>query len=480
MRGARPPVAQTVNWSEELQKLDRGAYRAAVVKFASDRVDDDPAHRVWRAEVLCYLDRLEDARAELEAAPIPPELAARAALVEAETLLWEGAPDACEEAALEVAAAVDVADADRARAVALIARADVRRGEYARAVGRIRDARHGVIMAGLAHVAAILDNGEGYARTKAGRDETAIEYLDRAVAAFERMRDPRWTAIALSTRGIWYDDRGRLAEAGADYEQSLRLAGKHGFAREAAIARHNLALTYMSGGDLERAVAVFEEIRDETRGSGNGFAEAHALVSLAFAYLLQGRRREAGRAASSAAELAEISSAALMRAEAEIMLAYLDARDGQASAIARLRHLAATAPTSAQSYRATLYLADAIADLDPDEGADLYRRAQQLADADERSTFAGLAPYVERRLAARPVRVADTGVFVVDVRGRNFPDRRAAHAALDRFLIAAALEAADTQERAGLLLGEAKGNFSRLIKRYGAALAALLAALPPC
>jgi tetratricopeptide (TPR) repeat protein len=471
MRGARPPVAQTVNWSEELRKLDAGAYRAAVVKFASDRVDDDPAHRVWRAEVLCYLDRLEDARAELEAAPIPPELAARAALVEAETLLWEGAPDACERRARDVAEAVNATDADLARALAMIARASVRRGEYAVAVGRIAIARPLVRAVGLEHLAAVLDNAEGYARSKTARDETIGEVFERAVAAFRQMRDPRWEAITRTTCGGWLDEMGRTSEAIAELEGALAIASRNGFEREAIWARHNLAQVHLAMGDLDGATEVLAALMDETRAARHGTTEAHGLVSLAFAYLLQGRRLEAARAAGSASAVAEMAGAEMARVEAEILAAYLRAREGERDGIADLRRFRVAAPAAAQCYRATLYLVDVLAPEDPAEAMELWREAEAMAEAGERSTFAGLRPYVERRLRAYPVRVDERGRFVVDLAGRNFPLRRAAHDALDRYLIAAALRSSETHLGAARLLGETKGNFSKLVRRYAPALA---------
>lgn len=466
MRDHKPPVSRDARWSVALAELDRGAFRMAVARLQQDTPDDDAAHRIWRAATLVWLDRLAAARAELEAVLVPRDLWGRAAIVEAECALWEGAPDEAERLAREVAAAVDVTPDDLVRALVMIARTSVRRGEYARAVGRIQVARPLLAEVRLEHLAAVLDNAEGYARAKLGPDDGAGEVLDRAVVAFRRMRDPRWLSIALSTRGGWHDDAGRSAAAARDFAEARRLAEEHGFVREAAWARHNLVQSYLAAGDLDRASDVLSDLMDETRAAEYGANEAAALVSLAFAYVLQGRRQEAARAAGSAAAVAEMAGERHLLADAETIVAYLRARDGEAEGLARLRHYRACAATAAQRHRAALYLADALAPVNPCEAAALWDEAER-DEADEANTFAGLTPYVERRLKAYPVRVTEPGLFVVDVRGHNFPARQSTHDALDHFLVKAALAAADTQIGAARLLGEAKGNFNKLVRRYG-------------
>jgi tetratricopeptide (TPR) repeat protein len=466
MRGARPPVAQTVNWSEELQKLDRGAYRAAVVKFASDRVDDDPAHRVWRAEVLCYLDRLEEAREEL-AVEIAPPLEARALLVEAECALWDSATESAERYAHEVLAR-RTGEGERARAMAMLARAAVRRGEYAEALERIREARPAVEAAGLRHLGAVLWNAEGYARAKTGHDETLGDLFARAIATFRVLGDRRWEAIARSTCGMWLDETGRAVDAEREQTAALRIAGREGFKREATLARHNLIVLYMAAGRMAEAEGRLDEVLVAVRARADGQAEAHGLVSLAFALAMQGQTARARSAADAGALVAESIGARSMLIEARLLAAWLAAREGSAEAIAALeRGRAGTGEeTAAQRYRATLYLADAVAAAKPDLTTALLAEAARAPEADERSTFAMLAEYVRHRAGARPVKQTADGELVFSTR-YGFPVFTEAVANLERYLVNAAMIAADGMQRdAAKLLAMSTSNLNKKIKRH--------------
>ena len=465
MREDHTPVGSPVDWTRELTRLDAGEYAAAVARLRQDAPDDTPEHRLWRAEVLLHEDRLDDARAELAAVvEWPASIRARAALVEAECDLWDSATVHAEETARAVAMAGDCSRTEYARAVAMLARAAVRRGDYREARERLAEAVPIVSRAGLDHMVAVMANAEGFCRMRLGRDEAAGAGFEFAIGEFRRMRDTRWEAIARSTYGVWLDEVDRTDEAIAQQTEALRLAGKHGYEREAITARHNLAQIYLAAGRVTEAVEMLEVLGSEERSGRYGSVEAHGLCALALASVLQGNTAEVLRVAESALFVAETVGETQMAYEAKMMRAWARAREGDSLSLATLRLMRADqTATTDQLARLALYLADVVAADRPDEADALYREAAERARGDR--TTENLAALVGRRLRAHPVHVAEPGQLVIDVRRRGFPSRRAAHEALDRFLVAEALRVSALQIDAARLLGETKGNFSKLCAR---------------
>jgi hypothetical protein len=78
-----------------LQALDHGAYRDAIARYEASAPSDDPVETLWRAEVALYLDRLDDARAELDRleGPMDRDLENRAQTLRAELAFWDKALD---------------------------------------------------------------------------------------------------------------------------------------------------------------------------------------------------------------------------------------------------------------------------------------------------------------------------------------------------------------------------------------------------
>ena len=56
-----------------LSALDHGAYKEAIRRYEDSEPSTDAVESVWRAEVAMYLNRLDDARAELARVPVALE-----------------------------------------------------------------------------------------------------------------------------------------------------------------------------------------------------------------------------------------------------------------------------------------------------------------------------------------------------------------------------------------------------------------------
>src|SRR5215470_3957608 len=115
------PVSVSHDALRALGRLDRGEYREAIARLAAAPVDaDDPASLLWRAEVLLYLDRIDDvaALADAIAAPLEGRLAEdsplgacarRRSLLTAEVAYFRGEYDRATDIAEAVAKAAETA-----------------------------------------------------------------------------------------------------------------------------------------------------------------------------------------------------------------------------------------------------------------------------------------------------------------------------------------------------------------------------------
>ena len=92
-----------------------------------------------------------------------------------------------------------------------------------------------------------------------GRFRDAHEDLSRALPYLRRAGDTVWEARSLTWRGEAFLALGLPGRARADFARAEELFATSGQDLEYAIARHNLGLVALSGGDLPGALAYFDE-----------------------------------------------------------------------------------------------------------------------------------------------------------------------------------------------------------------------------
>ncbi|MGI5504217.1 CHAT domain-containing protein [Lentzea sp. CA-135723] len=128
----------------------------------------------------------------------------------------------------------------------------------------------------------------------------AIAELTAVIRELRRYGDQRWLANALVGRGIARCHALKLGEAEADFgsaEVALRAVGEHG---RAAMCLHNKGFAAMLGGDVPRALRLYEEA---ARSGLDSASKPEALVDRAEALLAAGLTTEARRVLAPAMEL---------------------------------------------------------------------------------------------------------------------------------------------------------------------------------
>lgn len=103
---------------------------------------------------------------------------------------------------------------------------------------------------------------------RAGRVADAVETWDRVVKALSAADLPVLAAKARHNRGLVHAYRGELAEAEADLVAAGQSYMAEGEAIRAAEVLHNLGFVALRGGDLPRALRLFDEAQSRLRQLG--------------------------------------------------------------------------------------------------------------------------------------------------------------------------------------------------------------------
>jgi tetratricopeptide (TPR) repeat protein len=150
-------------------------------------------------------------------------------------------------------------DALRATALARAARVAQRRGQLARAKGRIREAQAAAGASGDLRAGAIVRRVQASIEIWEGRLDLAESQLSEALRLSGRAADPVGAAEALEILGVAAGVRrdGRLAEEA--YSRSIDLLTEEGRKDESFASMTYLAGTLMSRGELDRARVLLLE-----------------------------------------------------------------------------------------------------------------------------------------------------------------------------------------------------------------------------
>jgi predicted ATPase/DNA-binding SARP family transcriptional activator len=119
-------------------------------------------------------------------------------------------------------------------------------------------------MAALAMARALFAENEG-------RMQDSREDIDRALVGFERIGDRWGQSSILASRGNLRAMDGDTAGGVADYERALALAGELGSADDETMVRVRMAGLLMRAGELDRAEALIDQVRDQIQGPTPGF-----------------------------------------------------------------------------------------------------------------------------------------------------------------------------------------------------------------
>jgi ATP/maltotriose-dependent transcriptional regulator MalT len=201
-----------------LGALDHGAYRDAIARYESSEPTGDAVDTIWRAEVAVYLGRLDDARVELDRLPATTDrdLANRVQILRAEIAFWDKRLDEARDLVAPVIQSTwEVGDHQgHLRSTLLRARTELRRGNSAEALERLKEPRRLATVLGNDFYAGIIAHCRAFALYNLGDYKSAGHAFAEALRLLKSSEGLRWEMTCRTLHA------GFLAEIGR-YEDSL-------------------------------------------------------------------------------------------------------------------------------------------------------------------------------------------------------------------------------------------------------------------
>lgn len=456
-------------WRAKLEALDHGHHAAEVSDLDSYVPDSDVASQLWRAELLIYAGRLDEAERGLQSlkTTFEPDLEARKQLLGGEILLWRGFHDPAAAVATTVLSDAGAGAVAHARARVLEVRAATRRGDFAFVTESAPAACEAAEGTGQKQQAVIARICRAFSLTRTTEIRRASRAWSEAIAAATAIADPRWEATARLGYGLLLADFGQFDAADEQYEAALRLTEGLGYGNEFFWALCNRANLHISTGSPARAASLLEPLYREARLSGEGPAELACLSTLTLAVALESKFEQVHEIALAAVRLAEMLGIKDALLTSRMFSEWATARRGSPGreALAALLDEVNEAGLPQQQYIGRLLLADALVALRPDRAWALWNEAQTLPDADTGDAYTQLSPFVLRRLELAPIRIGAGGEFIVDP-SRGWPPFFEARALFELWFAERSMEEANgTKAEAARLIGLNRSQFHDLWQR---------------
>jgi tetratricopeptide (TPR) repeat protein len=460
---------------ESLRALDYGRYAEALERLNAGEVPGrGDESTLWRAEVLLYLDRLEEAAEALgglgEGGEEPGTVAeCRARLVRAEIAYFENRLDEAEEHARAVLSA-DAAREEPSlfgRAWYDLGRIARKRSEFMIALEHLLVARQYAKLAENDFLEGVIAYNRAYSWYElsdfAATDSCYVEALER----LSRSENLRYRAIVQNAYAGYLSDLDRHDEALALASDAERTSADLGIVSDMLWAGNNTARTLIRLGRYREARERMMGLLEWERATRHSSAEIVLLQQLAIAECALGLYEESVRSAGAAAHLATLSGNPSNVLDAELLGARARSLAGHPSAPAELRALRDRADQGGfehQRVEARIYLAESLVTTAPVEAAALCEETREFPLVAANSRFRSELERVERLVTTAPIRVEPEGIFQVDVR-TQWPSLKSAREALERFLITKAVESTGGNlAAAGRLIGETRFQMHYLWK----------------
>lgn len=460
--------------AEALRELDHGGYRRAVERpDGRGIVGRQPGAELWRAEVLLYLDRLEEAAAMVDRVrALPPGGAdwIRASLINAEIAHEQGEIDTAEELLQEALTSREIHDHP-----SLLARARLRMARIAHLRQQPMLSLEGLLVArqlaqqtGNAYVEGQIASGRAACWFALGKEAETETCHQEAIELLSRAEGLRRHAAAKLEYAAFLSEIGRHDEALSLATAAERTASEIGIQRDLVRAVECAARALVGLGRYAEAVERTGMVLDRPQTSRRPGAEIPALKIRAEAAFALGHFDLASSAAETARARAEASGDEGDVFDARLLAARARAKAREQSAVAELRSLKGEADASGSERRrleSRLYLAEALTGVSPLEAEVLCAEAKAFALASADRHLRAELGRVERLVETAPLRQEGEGIFTVDVRSQ-WPSLKSAREALERFLITKAVdECGGNLAAAGRLLGESRFQMHYLWKQ---------------
>lgn len=431
-----------------LRALDRGAYREAILRYENSSPSDDPIETIWRAEVALYLERLDDARAELHrlATPLNRNLANRVANIRAELAFYNWALDEAREIVTPVVDWTREAGDDEGylRASIMLGRIELRRDNAKAALEKLEQPRRLATALGNDYRLGFISHCRALAFYLLGDYKHAGPAMAEAMRLLGQSENGRWEATARNLYGSLLKDLEQFEEALAEFEHAERISLELGIISEALFCRNNAASVLHLMGRYEEVIERITDTLKWERETQFIFAELFTTMILAQAHFELGNYDESERAADELALAAEIAKVPVRVLDGKMMGYRVRARRGDKSAVDALKALVLETSAYGEYLQAEvrLYLAEALCSTDPVAAASYCSDATRLAATEESAYLRGLLRRIERTLSEGPIRIGPHGELIIDTR-LTWPEYDAAIDAVKRHLILGAVEKSD-------------------------------------
>ena len=452
-----------------LEALDNGAYRDAIPRYESTPATADPVDTLWRAEVALYLDRLEDATAELLRLPasLDRDLANRAETIRAEIAFWDKALDEARHIVNPIVQSTwECGDHQgHLRASLLGARIELRRGNASEFLEKAREPRRLATVLGNDFYGGIIAHGRAYAYSYLGDLKQAGHAFAEALHLLSKSEGLRWEASCRVVYASHLAELGGCDDAIAECDRAERVAVELGIIGDALWARTAAARTLLSLDRFEDIVSRLGEVLTWERATRHVFAELIALQVLAVAYCELGRYDEAERTADESLRLAQLVESATSTLDGEMLKWWSASRRGERGAIGKLERVVERCDVEGTEYQraeARLYVAQVSAVDRPDVASTMCVEAAAIPACQQATRLQNLLARVQSDLAEKPIRVGALGELVIDPKS-GLPDYDIAVETLRRFLaLEAVRRSSGNRAEAARKLGLSRSRFHDL------------------
>ncbi|MGQ9863208.1 MAG: tetratricopeptide repeat protein [Bacteroidia bacterium] len=136
-----------------------------------------------------------------------------------------------------------------------------------------------------------------FAANYEGQNPRALAYIDKALEACQKARDPECQAEALSNKGYYLEALGKWVEAIEVYYEGIQIAQDHPAAHsKLRVLYNNLAVLYAELGKVDSALIYHQAVLHQAQKQKDTHLIALAYNNLAFIYDQQGLIEQARQA----------------------------------------------------------------------------------------------------------------------------------------------------------------------------------------
>lgn len=451
---------QTVIRTSDLEALDKGAFRDAIARWESVERTNDVVATLWRAEVALYLERVEEALAEIDSLKgrLDGELALRAETIRAEAAFLDDNLDEAERLALPVIdTSSEINDTQgHLRATLLYGRTALRRGDCKEALSRLTAPRVLATVLGNTFYTGIIGHCRAYCYMELSQFETALSAFSDAIRLLKESEGLKWEANCRILRAGLLSELDRSDEALVDCEVGERIGAELGVTSVMLWARNNAAHVRLALGQFQEVIRCLKDSVAWQKETRLVSGELVALQMLSTAQCELGLFDEAIATAQEAVRLASVANRPNSELDGQLLAAWASLKQGDFKAATELQNLLVVCDSIGSEHQraeARLYLADGLWKKQPAQAQMYADQAAQFAASGNSKRLRKLSERVMHSLNGGPVRLGPNGELIIDCR-HQWPDYDETIEVVRRHLIFGAVEASDgNRSEAGRKLG---------------------------